>query len=63
MPKERIKFEIFVRDSQGKRVSLGKHQAEIESYTYSVHVPQDRTSVSQISIEFSGKVQDWTCDE
>jgi len=58
MPKEQIKFEIFVRDFRGERMSCGKHQAEIENYTYCIHVPQDRASVSQIEIEFFGKVQD-----
>jgi hypothetical protein len=59
MPKEQIKFEVFVQNSSGNRVSCGKHQAEIENYTYCVDVRDlDLRDVLNIHIEFFGKVQD-----
>jgi len=58
MPKEQVKFEVFVQNKSGNRVSCGKHQAEIENYTSCIDVRDlDLRDVLSIHIEFSGKAQ------
>jgi len=53
-----VKFEVFVQNSSGNRVSCGKYQSEIENFTSCIDVRDlDLRDVISIHIEFSGRVQ------
>lgn len=49
----KAKFEVFVQNSSGNRVSCGKCESQIENYTYYVDVQGlDLKDVTNIQIEF-----------